>query len=243
MKRLTVGSAPARALLLPGNDLPAAFYLPLAGALAARGVPTAVATLPGFDGEPPLAEPSWDALAAAVLEDVPPVLIGHSMGGMLALRAAARRPLGLTHLVLLEPAIFPWRWLARAAGRRYLRSVIRGDRDRFENWNGLSRRVADPARYPRAAIDLYLEARRRGDRATGEALFSTLPDLYPLPEVAVPTLLVTGRETGARARFLMRRLRARLGPAAWVELPGAAHWLVHEADEAVAEQVARFVAV
>jgi pimeloyl-ACP methyl ester carboxylesterase len=241
MERHTVGEGPARALLLPGNDLPADFYAPLAGALAARGLTTAVARLPGFAGEPPLPAPSWEALCDEVLAGAPPILLGHSMGGMLALRAAARRPEALRHLVLLEPAILPWRWLARAAGRRYLSAVVHGPRDGFVNWNGLARRVAEPDRYPPAAIARYLAARRAGDRPTGEALFATLGDLYPLPRPPIPTLLVSGGAAGWRARLVAARLAARLRPTAWVEVPGAAHFLVNEADDAIASHVARFV--
>jgi pimeloyl-ACP methyl ester carboxylesterase len=222
-----------RARLLPGNDLPPAFYRPLVEALAARGVDLEVAAHEGA---------SWDALVTRALDGAPRVLVGHSLGGLVALLAAARAPRALSHLVLLEPAVFPWRWLARAAGRRYVRAVVRGDRGRFENWNGLARRVADPTRYPPGAIALYLDERRRADPAVAEALFATMAEHHPLPTVDVPTLLLCGRETSRRARFLARRLRARLRPAAWIEIPGAAHWLVHEADGAVASAVAAFLA-
>lgn len=245
METVLVGPAPARALLVHGNDLCAPFYRPLAEQLAARGLSTTLTTLPGFHREPPLPAPSWQAMVDLVIEALPPapaLLIGHSMGGLIALLAAARRPAALERLVLLEPAIFSSRWVARTAARRYLGRVVRGDREQFVNWNGAARRVHDPEAYPGWAIDLYLDSRRSGDRATSEALFSTLPSLYPLPcdRIEVPVLLVTGAEAGWRGRFLRRKLVRQLAPEQAV-IPGAAHWLANEADAEVAQRIAEFV--
>jgi pimeloyl-ACP methyl ester carboxylesterase len=246
MKQLTVGSGPARALVVHGYDLGAEFYLPLAERLAARGLPTTLVTLPGFDGEPPLAAPGWTPLVDAIVAALPPApatLVGHSLGGLLALLAAARRPPSLSRLVLLEPVSFPWRWLARLAAARYLDGVVRGPRDGFVNSNGLSRRVADLGAYPPAALELHLAARRRADRATGEALFASMESLYPLPcrQVEVPCLVVVGRASGWRARWLARRLARRLPRVTLTELPRAAHFLLHEADDALADAVSAFI--
>ncbi len=248
MKSFTIGSVGPRIVLVHGNDLCGEFYAPLAQQLAARDVRTTLLTLPGFHGEPPLPAPSWAALVDALLQfiqphDPPLVLAGHSMGGLIALLAAARRPTWLHGLALLEPAVFPGKLVANVAARRYLRQVVHAeDRDAFKNWNGGMRRIADMAAYPQAAIDLYLQVRRTSDRSTGAALFTSLPALDPLPyeSVAVPALLVTGAATGIFGRAISGLLRRRLGAEA-VVVPGAAHWLVHEADAAVADAVAAFV--
>lgn len=245
MKTLTIGNGAQRAVLVHGNDLCAEFYVPLADQLAKRGFTTTLLTLPGFHHEPPLARPGWEGLVQALLEALPgpgTTLLGHSMGGLLALLAAARRPRELGTLVLLEPVLLPYRWMARAASRQYLEAVVRAERRRFVNWNGGQYRIAAPERYPPEMIELYLEVRRTSDRATAEALFSTLPALHPLPfeRVEVPTLLVLGAETGLRSRainaIVARRLRCRR-----VVIPEAAHWLANERDESVAEHTAEFV--
>lgn len=245
MKVERVGDAGTRLLLVHGNDLCGAFYRPLAQRLGAGGLAVTLPTLPGFCGEPPLAEPGWQALGGALVDDREghAFVAGHSLGALLALLVAARRPAGLRGLILLEPAIVTGPWLARRVARRYLGDVVRGDRDRFDNWNGAMRRVSDPARYPPAAIAQYLDCRRAADRATAEALFMTLPSLYPLPfeRIEVPCLIIGGGAAGWRATLLQRRLRRALPDARRVVLPGAGHFLVHEDDAALAALILDFV--
>ena len=233
MKALDIGGTP-RAVLVHGHGLCAEFYEPFARCLAERGVATRLLTLPGYHGEPPLENPGWDALADALLAVVPDgaALIGHSMGGLLALVAAARRP--VSRLVLLEPAVQP-RFLARAASRRYLRVGARPER--FENWNGGQWRVADPSRYPKDMIDRFLDGARTADPATVDALFGTVPDV---PDPTVPTLLVTGGAIGWRGRATAEWLALRLRPTRFV-LADAGHWLVNEHDDALADAVAAFL--
>jgi pimeloyl-ACP methyl ester carboxylesterase len=234
------GREARRALLLPGNDLGAAFYRPLGEALATRGVTAVLLEQPG-------GAPAWDAHldeVAAVWEEhasAGAALVGHSLGGLLALLLAARRPAGLSRLVLLEPMIPPWRWLARQAAARYRRDVVLRDRDRFVNWTGTYRRVHRPDAFPPAALEHYVTTRREADPARASALFDALPDLYPLPLAAVraPTLVVRGAHSGWRLRLGHALLRRRLG-ARGVTIPDAAHWLANEADAAVAGAIAAF---
>jgi pimeloyl-ACP methyl ester carboxylesterase len=245
VETLSIGDGAPRALVIHGNDLAGPFYRGLGEALAERGIASQLATLPGFHRVPPLANPGWPPmvdLVEAALPHPQTILVGHSMGGLLALLVAARRPPALAHLVLLEPLVLPSRWLARAAGRGYLRSVVRGDRSRFENWNGAARRVHDPDRYPRAMIDLYLEVRQTSDRATAEALFGNLADTHPIPvdRIAAPTLLIEGAEAGWRGRALRRGLRRKLRPE-YRRIAGAAHWIANEADDQVARAIAELV--
>lgn len=225
-----------RALLVPGNDLGAEFYRPLGQALAARGVTAVLLTVWGQGA--PRWEDRLEAVAQAWDEHRPGLLLGHSLGGVLALLLAARAPAGLERLVLLEPALAPWRWLATRAARAYRRDVVAAGPG-FVNWTGAFRRVARPEAFPSAAIALYEANRRATDPTWTAALLDALPGLYPLPfaQVRVPVLVVRGARSGWRARLGLALLRRRLG-ARGVTIPGAAHWLANEADAAVAEVVA-----
>lgn len=169
---------------------------------------------------------------------VPVTLIGHSMGAMIALLATARAPRSVDRLVLLEPAVPSTWWLARMVERAYLRRV--SSPAGFRNWNGLMRRVHDEPAYPPEAITLFVEGLGKVHRPTLDALFTTMSANYPLPTVSVPSLVVWGADRGLRARAMgcgvVRHLRA-----AEVVVPRAAHWLVHEADAAVADAVAAFM--
>jgi pimeloyl-ACP methyl ester carboxylesterase len=244
MKTIVVGQGARQALLVHGNDLCAEFYLPLAGALAARGFRTTLVTLPGFHREAPLARPGWHPLVDELVAAFPGgTLIGHSLGGLAALLAAARQPAGLERLVLFEPAILPWRWLARLAMRNYVRQVVHGDRTRFSNWSGSYYRIHDEAAFPRSMIELYLECRRSTDPAALLSLFTQMHTLYPLPfhAVRVPSLLLygrsAGRASGLLAPVLARRMRAELAG-----IPGAAHWMANEVDDALAARIDAFTA-
>lgn len=230
-------------MVLHGNDLCGEFYLGLAEALAARGVRTTLVTLPGFHDVPPLPRPGWPAMVEAVRRVFSGgALVGHSLGGLLALLVAAQRPAGLERLVLLEPAILPWRWLGRAVMARYRRRVVDGDRARFENWSGSFYRVHDEARFPKEAMALYLACRQARDGATIAALLDGIPTLYPLPfgEVTVPARILVGGSSGVRQRWLAGVVGRRLSAGVDV-IARAGHWLVNEQDAAVAERICAFL--
>jgi len=238
-----------RAVVVPGNYLCAEHYVPLARKLAARGFHSRVLTLSGYHGEPPHARIGWDAQA----EDVARVaaehlgadggtLVGHSMGGLIAFLAAARRPEGLRRLVLLEPLIIPWRRAAVRAARRYVKTELAQPADHFRNWTGSFRRVADPDAYPEWALRLHAEVRRTSHPMTVSALFHQIEQIYPLPwaSVQVPTLILRGAASGWRARLFVRSVARRFMRARVAVVAGAGHWMINEADEAVADLIAGF---
>jgi pimeloyl-ACP methyl ester carboxylesterase len=140
--------------------------------------------------------------------------------------------------VLVEPAIFPGRRVARAAARRYLARRAHEDGRRFVNWNGGMRRIADEASFPRDMIALYLEAQRTADAASLAALLGSMHELYPLPyhAISVPTRVVRGAASGWRGHLLCTLARRRLG-ADLVAIPGAAHLIANEQDEALAAAI------
>jgi pimeloyl-ACP methyl ester carboxylesterase len=235
------------AFLVPGNDLAAAFYRPLAGELAQRGVTTTLSTLPGFLDVPGFAEPTWELYAAALERALEAsgakggLLLGHSLGGLLAFLALARSPDLARGLVLLEPFLLPWRSLARVAARTYAQQVLSTPEAGFKNWTGSYRRVHDLEGFPPWAIEHYEEVRRATNPAPAAALFASLEALYPLPfaSVACPVLILRGANTGWRNALAHRLLRRSFPNARLEVIPGAAHWLANEQDALVAERVSR----
>jgi pimeloyl-ACP methyl ester carboxylesterase len=107
------------------------------------------------------------------------------------------------------------------------------------------RRIADLAAFPAEALAIYDDTRAHSDAATVRALFATLPSLHPLPwaDVTVPTLLVRGARSGAFARFIAGAVARSLRHVSLdvAVIPGAAHWLANENDDAVAAALAPFV--
>jgi pimeloyl-ACP methyl ester carboxylesterase len=243
---VTAANERGRALLVPGNDLCADFYRSLLEALADRGLTTTALTLPAFVGRG--GPTTWESLTDHVLSSAQThlgaggLLIGHSLGGLLALLAALRDPPSVDRLALLEPAVAPLAALARAAGARYQRDVVEKDRDRFTNWTGAFRRLNDPDTYPQASLDLYLRARREGDPTIVGSLLTTMPELYPLPfrSLKTPTLLLRGAKSGWRAAIGGVSLATLIPSARSQVIPNAAHWLVGENDSCVADALVGF---
>ncbi len=238
------GPLRARALVLPGAQLEPEHYRGLLAALARGGVRATALGVPAFAGRG--APATWDGLTAAVgdaLARFAPggVLIGHSLGGLLALLAAARlegaaRP---ARLVLLEPAVAPGAGAARRAAAAYRRDVLLRDRERFVNRPGAFRRLHDPAALDADGLARYLAARREGDPEALGALLAATPALYPLPLAALdqPVLLARGAASGWRAALGAWLLARRLPRCRRAVVPRAGHWLPLERPDAVAALV------
>ena len=228
-------------------------------ALAAAGR-TLAPDLPGHGASGRHADPArytLDALAedlrawlAAVAPEQPVDLLGHSMGGMLALRIALAEPARVASLVLMDTSAGPLAHvdrglletaarLAREAGTKALAAVLRAraaddpergepDRrvertwgaERFWAWRTARVEATDPLAYEVLGAQM-LDA----------------PDLEPrLGGIAVPALVLVGAEDGP---FLepARVLAEGLPAARYVAIPGAAHQPQHESPQAWREAV------
>ncbi len=136
---------------------------------------------------------------AGVLErqTAPVALAGHSLGGALALLAAAARPELVDRLVVLSPAGLPLEKPMRASAVTFAGQVARGRYPARELARVVSRAAAAPLaalRLARAAHDLDLSA-----------------ELEPLRERGVPCTVVACRSDSLVTPALCRRLAAVLG--------------------------------
>lgn len=120
-------------VVLPAMGVPARLYGRLAAALGERGHTVATVALPGDEGTPrpsrrhdagygdlvdgPVAA-AVDAARAPAGEPV--LLVGHSLGGQLALLYAARHPDAVAGVALPAAGTNHWRAFPRATGLRFL---------------------------------------------------------------------------------------------------------------------------
>lgn len=173
-----------------------------------------------------------------------PVIVGHSMGGMLAQLVAAQvQPRGLVLLspagtaTTTRPAWAPLKTMAGVmTGRQWWKSPTRIDpeRARWGIFNGV------PADIAEREIDALVWD-------SGRVLFQmALPwadkskaATVDYARLAMPALIVVGEEDRITPVSIARATARELaGPVDYRELPGVGHWLFHEP---VADDVARAI--
>ena len=254
---LVGGSGPAL-VLVHGLGGAASNFLRIAPALAGRHR-VIVPDLPGHGRSEPLAEASTlDPFAEAVLEvaraeDAAPALwVGHSLGGLVALRAAALRPDAVTGIVLAAAAgissasrigqvtvtILGVTKPGRIVGkRRHAVSRSRVGRTLTFGWWG----VADPAALdPETAESFLVGPTLHTDTLTaGKALVASDPR-QDLHRVTCPCLCLWGANDNwvplADGIEYARRLHAPIRTIA-----DCGHLLIGERPDAVVRAVEEFV--
>ncbi len=217
-----------------------------------------VPELPGHGGSSRLAPDAYtfDHMTALLIEfldavrDGPVHLLGHSMGGMLALRVALRAPDRLASLLLMDTSAERLDWIqlplleaagriGREAGMDKLAAILRARAGEDEDRSPADRRVEEewgPERFwgwrDRRIMAMDPEAYPALGRAMAEA-----EDLGGrLGEITCPTLVLCGDEDEP---FLgpSRQLAERIPGATLAWLPGAAHQPQNENPEAWLEAV------
>jgi len=169
------------------------------------------------------------------------VIVGHSLGGEVAMRLAANWPQRVEKLVLaasvsgdriptlpVTPLIKPVLWLI---GRLFGRRIFR-------------RQFYDP----RKATKEVLEAYRRPLRVkgTGHAVYQTLRDMRREKAVdsrgiAAPVLILWASHERILPRWVLSRLRKRFPRAEIVTIERAGHLLLEEQPEAASSAIRGFL--
>lgn len=150
----------------------------------------------------------------------PAVLVGHSLGGVVALAAAARAP-GLVRAVLAYEAPMPWLpwWSERSAG-----SVVMDDVDPAEAAERFMRRMIGDDRWARLPPSTRLQR-----RAEGPALVRELRSVrtgnrpYDLGAVKVPVVAACGSRSKPHHREAAHELGRTAVDGELVEVDGADH--------------------
>ena len=187
-------------------------------------------------------------------------LVGHDWGGVLAWWVARRFPARIARLAILnapDPGVLrhalrtsraqrrrmryafyfqlPWlpeRKLA-AGGLRPLRSIFR--------------RTSRPGTFTEAELDAYAAAAARPGALTGmlnwyRAALWHPPRRLPRTPVEPPVLLLWGLDDAALGRELIAPCADRCREVEVVEIPGAGHWVEHEAAPEVTRRLLAFLA-
>jgi pimeloyl-ACP methyl ester carboxylesterase len=237
-------------LLVHGLGGSALNWVAVAPALAGRSR-VLVPDLPGHGGSDPAPglsslEPFADALAGLLEHEgaAPAPVVGHSLGGLVALRLAVLRPELVAGILLCAAA-------GISSSRRYARYVLEvlalvrpgrrlaGHRDRIASSERLRRAAftwwgaSDPAALPADVVDGFLAGWERHTDTRGAARAMVTEDIRPdLPHVACPCLVLWGardNQVGVADAFeYARRLHAPLRM-----IPDCGHLLIGERPDAV----------
>lgn len=257
------GAAPGGApiLLLHGYSDSADTWRRVLALLADRGQRAAAIDLPGFGTADRLVadEPMFDqylrivrATCEALWADEPPILVGNSMGGALALRCAEEQP-SPAGVVPIGPAGFDhpgWfrvierqpllRWalndavpvpapVLRAMTARVFRTLAYGD---------ASRAVREDLEAFAGHFGSARDIRRL--LATGRRLIAELDDPFHLDRVTCPVLLVWGERDRMVTARGSRHLLEALPDARYERLAGVGHCPQLEVPELVCDLLTGF---
>jgi pimeloyl-ACP methyl ester carboxylesterase len=218
---------PGPLLMLPGTLCDARVFAPLIARL--RGCDISVLPVTGAD--------TAEALAHDILAAAPPrfVLVGFSLGGIVALQIAAAAPARVTGLVLIatnaradRPENAPVRRADVAAARA--RGLTAFVRERL--W---PRYVARPdAALRRVILDMAEAVGIEAFAAQTEVAISRADSLPRLAALTMPVLALCGEEDVICPPDLHREI-VEAAPCATLHIvPGAGHFVPLEAPDAVA---------
>lgn len=199
---------------------------------AARGYPAHAWDQPGY-GHTPSVEPyDLEQIAASLRRLIdslggPVVLVGHSMGGMVAQEAYARDRSRIAALVLaFTSAAFP------GGGSEFTRQFIQarvGPLDAGQSMGDVAARLMPTMRGSRSDPEGVEHARRIMSEIAPATyrkavhLLTTFDRKADLRNIAVPTLLVAGSEDKTAPPSVMERMAKEIPGAAFVVLEGCGH--------------------
>jgi len=185
---------------------------------------------------PHAAETGYDAMADDVMETMraldayPAMVLGHSMGGKAAMRAALNRPEAITRLIVADVAPAAYEPHFRSYAQAMLDIPLAPGLTRAEADAALARTVREPGMRAFLLQNLRLgdpPAWRNGlsEIAAGLPAIEGWPDPPPGARYDGPTLFIAG----ARSDYIRdqhRPVMAALFPhAEYAVVPDAGHWL------------------
>jgi 3-oxoadipate enol-lactonase len=228
----------------------AAGFAPLVARLEAAGHSCFAWSAPGYDGTPPIAPYTLAGLAAALESDLArqgiahPVLVGHSMGGMLALECAATWATPPVALVLActVPA-FRLEGAARSAFLARRLAGIDAPGGMAATARALIPSLAAPGADP-ACIEPAVAVMATIPSSTYRVAVTALTDFdrrADLPRLDLPVLCVTGEADTVAPPATMAAMARQLPRGSYLELAGSGHLAPLEKPRAFADVVANWL--
>jgi pimeloyl-ACP methyl ester carboxylesterase len=220
-------------------------------ALAAAGFTALAADFPGYGLSAALQPCTLDSMAGAVIDTLtalgrgPAVLVGHSMGGMVAQEVMARAPQAVAGLVLAgtSPAF-------GKPGGDWQQAFLQSRFAPLDGGLGMAGLAAQlvPAMVAPGTAPAAIAAAQAMMAAVPEATYrAAVAALVAfdrranLPHIAVPTLVITGEHDRTAAPEVARKMAERIPGAACRILPGAGHLLNIEQPEAFNTMLLQFL--
>ena len=261
-------------LFLHANGYPPACYRPFLERLAKSNHVTAMLQRPLWENSRPEDLCDWTLLSDDLLRYLdenasraPTVVIGHSMGGIAALRAALRQPQRFQRLILLDPVLLPPSFIAiwnialvfkfAHLLHPHIKSALNRRRE-FDNLDPLFKRYRKIPTFKYmddAALRAYIEGITRPKENGGYRLIyspewesriyyaSIWHDMElwrALPNLKVPTLIIRGAETDTFWETTARKV-TRLNPSIRVEtIERATHLVALEQPQEIFEIAQKF---
>jgi pimeloyl-ACP methyl ester carboxylesterase len=155
-----------------------------------------------------------------VIGDAPAVVVGHSLGGDVALAAAAHRPDLVLSVVAYEPPM-PWQpwWPADTAGG----AAVAAKESPEDAAEAFVRRMVGDKVWDRLPPSVKEQRRAEGRALMAELLAVQNTAVVDPAKVTVPVVLGVGGNGRDHHQLNTRKLVEMLPDALLVEIPGAAH--------------------
>ena len=226
-------------------------FAPQLEALGCQGYRAVSWDMPGYGRSAPVEPYTFKALAAScvalieALKVSQVVLVGHSMGGMVAQEVAVRRPDLVSRLVLAGTSSAfgngDGAWQREFVAERT--APLDAGRSMEQLAEVLVPQMIGPGASPEGAA---LAQRCMGAvpaatyRKALEALV-TFDRRSALERIGVPTLLVAAEFDKSAPPALMRRMAQKIAGSSLVELPRVGHLMPLEAPEAFSDVLLKFI--
>ena len=239
---ITAGQGP-RVLLLHGVGLRAEAWNKQIDALVAGGFGVTAPDMPGHGATP--ARPDLSTLEGyadqvAACLDAPVVVIGHSMGAMIALDLGSRYPERVQGVVALN-AVFRRSAAAKAAVMAHVAAL---DGQSLPDPTGpITRWFGDTPSAERSACDRWLRAVDPAGYKAAYSVFATEdgPPVEALEKLRIPALFVTGSLEVNSTPQMSRDMAALAPQGRATVIAGAAHMMPMTHSDAVNKILTEFM--